>query len=418
MPIALGHSLAVVVVGWIVYAFLNSGSAREEVGSEIELAANRKPYYDDEVSEGRRLERVQLYGVLLLVVVVIGLPLYWIFEPSRMTGAQEAAAAQKAHWGALIFAPTGDNTLAFNCAGCHGGMNATGGEAPYTVTDTVTGEVRAVNWKAPALNTVFYRFSRDEVRYIIEYGRPGSPMSAWGLAGGGPMNFQQIDTVLDYLETIQIPREDCAPEEEGDPLCESGHLPADIQADIEQAARAVGRGRHLRQLRRGAVQPRPEQRRVQLRTVPHDGLELRRPRRAGSGRLRLEPHGWEHRHPLPRPPGHDRLRRERVRERGRLRTAGPGQRAHARLRRPAHRRTALRHHRIRAGAVMGSMLASLLAVSWELELRGTLIVIIAVVVLCGSIYMILATNLGARLGFLVALAGLAGWMTLMGLDRG
>ncbi len=64
---------------------------------------------------------------------------------------------------------------------------------------------------------------------------------------------------------------------------------------------------------------------------------------------------------------------------------------------------------------MGSMLASLLAVSWEWELRGTLIVIIAVVVLCGSVYMILATNLGARLGFLVALAGLAGWMTLMGL---
>ena len=36
-------------------------------------------------------------------------------------------------------------------------------------------------------------------------------------------------------------------------------------------------------------------------------------------------------------------------------------------------------------------------------------------VLCGSIYLILATNLGARLGFLVALTGLAGWMMLMGI---
>ena len=34
---------------------------------------------------------------------------------------------------------------------------------------------------------------------------------------------------------------------------------------------------------------------------------------------------------------------------------------------------------------------------------------------CGSIYLLLATNLGARLGFLVALTGLAGWMTLMGI---
>ena len=59
-------------------------------------------------------------------------------------------------------------------------------------------------------------------------------------------------------------------------------------------------------------------------------------------------------------------------------------------------------------------MSALLAVNWEWELRGTLIVIIAVGVLCGSLYLILGTNLGARLGFLVAFAGLAGWMFLMG----
>jgi hypothetical protein len=58
---------------------------------------------------------------------------------------------------------------------------------------------------------------------------------------------------------------------------------------------------------------------------------------------------------------------------------------------------------------------TLLAINWSPELRGILIVIIAVAVLMGSVYMILATNLGARLGFLVALAGLAGWMLLMGI---
>ena len=59
-------------------------------------------------------------------------------------------------------------------------------------------------------------------------------------------------------------------------------------------------------------------------------------------------------------------------------------------------------------------MSALLAVNWEWELRGILIVIIAVVVLCGSVYLILGTNMGARLGFLVAFAGLAGWMFLMG----
>ena len=59
-------------------------------------------------------------------------------------------------------------------------------------------------------------------------------------------------------------------------------------------------------------------------------------------------------------------------------------------------------------------MTALLAINWEPELRGVLIVIIAVVTLCGSIYLILGTNLGARLGFLVILTGLAGWLMLMG----
>lgn len=59
--------------------------------------------------------------------------------------------------------------------------------------------------------------------------------------------------------------------------------------------------------------------------------------------------------------------------------------------------------------------STILAVGWEPELRGLLTVILAVVALCGSLYLVLATNLGARLGFLVAFTGLAGWMVLMGI---
>jgi hypothetical protein len=50
---------------------------------------------------------------------------------------------------------------------------------------------------------------------------------------------------------------------------------------------------------------------------------------------------------------------------------------------------------------------------WNIEIRAILVVGLAVVVLPGSIYMILATNLGSRLGFLVAMAGVFGWMTIM-----
>jgi hypothetical protein len=62
-----------------------------------------------------------------------------------------------------------------------------------------------------------------------------------------------------------------------------------------------------------------------------------------------------------------------------------------------------------------TLATTVLAINWQPELRGILIVIIAVAVLIGSVYMVLATNLGGRLGFLVALTGLAGWMLLMGI---
>lgn len=60
------------------------------------------------------------------------------------------------------------------------------------------------------------------------------------------------------------------------------------------------------------------------------------------------------------------------------------------------------------------MFASLLAISWEPGIRGVLVVLTMVVVLIGGTYLIVGTNLGARLGVLVVLAAFFGWMATMG----
>ena len=57
----------------------------------------------------------------------------------------------------------------------------------------------------------------------------------------------------------------------------------------------------------------------------------------------------------------------------------------------------------------------LAAITWDPGFRGILVVAVGVLVLMGSVYLLLATNTGARLGFLLALTGLFGWMTIMGL---
>ena len=50
---------------------------------------------------------------------------------------------------------------------------------------------------------------------------------------------------------------------------------------------------------------------------------------------------------------------------------------------------------------------------WDPEIRGFLAVLTGVVVLMGSVWLLLATNSGMRLGTLIALAGFFGWMVIM-----
>ena len=59
------------------------------------------------------------------------------------------------------------------------------------------------------------------------------------------------------------------------------------------------------------------------------------------------------------------------------------------------------------------MLSTLLAIGWEPEIRGYIVVLIMIGVLIGGSYMLIGSNLGARLGFLVTATALAGWMMSM-----
>jgi hypothetical protein len=50
---------------------------------------------------------------------------------------------------------------------------------------------------------------------------------------------------------------------------------------------------------------------------------------------------------------------------------------------------------------------------WNPTILGVLVVVSAIVLFCGSVYLLLGTNLGARLGFLVAFTGLMGFLALL-----
>lgn len=220
---SVGYTLAVIlIVGFAVAVFLNMRKGRKEVGSEIELAANRKPYYDDDTLETRKLDRTLQLGLLTLIVIAVALPLYWLAEPGRQDDKIEG-------WNET-FIKRGEELYneGANCAACHG-PEGTGGAATYTLTAPNGDFISQVSWQAPALDTVLYRYSREEVTFILNYGRGFSPMPAWGAPGGGPLTTQQIDNIIDYLQSIQLPAgenqeavqkeidETCAPDDAG--LC-------------------------------------------------------------------------------------------------------------------------------------------------------------------------------------------------------
>jgi len=58
------------------------------------------------------------------------------------------------------------------------------------------------------------------------------------------------------------------------------------------------------------------------------------------------------------------------------------------------------------------LVPTLAGISWDPEIRGILSVLVGVAVLMGSVYLLLATNLASRLGFLLALTAVFGWLTI------
>ena len=190
--------VVLIVLGLLVYVWVNLRAGQAEVGSEIELAPNRKPYYDDDELETTVLNRTLRWALVLLVIIAVGLPLYWLNEPARMDGAVENFQSTFVHRGETQYV---EGSM---CQNCHG-PEGTGGQASTTVFDADGEFLATVNWRAPALDTVLLRFSREEVEYIINYGRPGTPMPGWGAdVGKGPLSPQQVTDLIHYLDSIQL----------------------------------------------------------------------------------------------------------------------------------------------------------------------------------------------------------------------
>ena len=215
----------VIVVGLIVVLVATLRRDRVE-----KPAANLVPFLGDDELEGPRLERVLGWALFFLAVLALAYPLYWLRETARQKASVKYFDKNSIERGEALFSnplmpKTFNPASSLQCANCHGVAGSGGSGAPYTYNDPNTGLAYSVTWKAPALNTVLYRFSPTEVHDIIEYGRPGTPMQPWGVLGGGPKNEQSISDLIAYLTSIQLPPGTNAQAAADVQRCRKGELP-------------------------------------------------------------------------------------------------------------------------------------------------------------------------------------------------
>jgi mono/diheme cytochrome c family protein len=178
-------------------------------------APNRKAPPDDTVFEGRRLDRWLSWALVLMTIVAISVPLYWLGEVGRQEGAIRGFDKRSVHRGEEAFANqpnTKHGTPALNCAGCHG-AGAGGGVAATAIKDydkngkplQIDGKdaIRQVSWTAPRLTDVALRYNEAQLYNVLVYGR-APVMPAWGTAGGGPVTDQTIYDLIRYLQHLAL----------------------------------------------------------------------------------------------------------------------------------------------------------------------------------------------------------------------
>ncbi|CAN5846484.1 MAG: c-type cytochrome [Acidimicrobiia bacterium] len=254
MSSSLVITLAVIAgVAWLAFLLVSTLRTR---GKE-QVPSNLAPGRTDEELETRRLERVQMGAVVFAGFLAVSLPLYFLGETQRQESFVEQFGEESIDRGAELVAE-------FGCFNCHG-PGGSGGTATYIEKRSQV----TTDWHVPSLDDIFFRYSAEEVNFWVTYGRPNTPMPAWGLAGGGAMNENQVQDIVNYIQSIQIGQQEAlsrmtskvnteqqrlasAEQTVNDAIAEQAQLVANIQRAPDLADGAVAITDEMREELEGA----------------------------------------------------------------------------------------------------------------------------------------------------------------------
>lgn len=181
------------------------------------LVRSRRPTEDVDIPRGMRpgpsdpdletplLHKLQGWGVLLVVFLVVWVPATWLFEPGQNLEQEEAfnqLAIDRGRHAVELF--TEENQGGVGCVQCHG-PTLEGGRIPNTQTPDNPNDVVLT----PNLTTVCggpftghtLIYTLDDIYTTIEQGR--GQMPSWSIRYEGALNDQQINDIVSYIISIQ-----------------------------------------------------------------------------------------------------------------------------------------------------------------------------------------------------------------------
>lgn len=230
-PLALAAAGVLIVLGIGAYLI---GRRRGPQGPDIPPAFAPGP--SDAQLEKPRLEKLQAWGIVILVLTAIWLPGYFLFEAQANVSKEEAlieAAVEHGRLEVQIF-DEHSNPAGIGCTQCHG-------------TDLQGQEVMkgTVVFQSANLTTVCSRLTQAEIRETIKQGRAPN-MPAWGVEFNGALNDQQVDDIVAYLaelsrDTVPMADNKCLNKEAAAPKPAADASPsadASPEADASPAAAA------------------------------------------------------------------------------------------------------------------------------------------------------------------------------------
>jgi len=194
-----GIGLALLIVGAAVVA----ARGRRKV-DRLDIPNAMRPGPPDPLLETPHLQKLQGWGVLLVLFFVVWIPATWLFEPGNNLSQEQRLLTDSIDRGSqAVQTFSEENQGGVGCVRCHGSElkgsrilgQAVGGVQPVIATPNLTTVCGGQFTGHPLI------YGLKDIYTTIEQGR--NLMPSWSIRFAGALTDQRINDIVNYIVSIQ-----------------------------------------------------------------------------------------------------------------------------------------------------------------------------------------------------------------------